>query len=48
MDWSKCILCGKAGGDLRCQIVSRGMVKRTIISTVQQFKEIDAIPMKIE
>ena len=52
MDWSKCIICGKAGGDLRCPLDSLqnngSQVYSNFLEVVQKFNEIGAIPMKIQ
>ena len=50
MDWTKCILCGKIGGDLRCPLDSlqgNGLeVYSKFLETLKQFKELDALPME--
>ena len=51
MDWTKCIVCGKAGGDLRCPLDSlqgNGQkVYSNFITTVNEFQEIDAQPVNL-
>ena len=50
MDWTKCILCGKTGGDLRCPLGSlqgnRLEVYSKFLETLKQFKELDTLPME--
>ena len=54
MDWSKCIICGKAGAgdDLRCPLDSLQnngpLVYSNLLEVVKKFSEIGAIPVNIQ
>ena len=54
MDWSKCIICGKAGAgdDLRCPLDSLQnngpLVYSNFLEVVKKFSEIGAIPVNIQ
>ena len=51
MDWTKCVVCGEAGGDLRCPLDSlQGNgheVYSKFLIAVKEFEEIDALPVKL-
>ncbi len=36
MDWSKCIICGKAGGDLRCPVDSHQKNEQGVSSLMEE------------
>ncbi len=52
MDWSKCLICGKDGDDVRCPLDSlqgNGQeVYSRFLKAVQGFQEINALPVKLD
>ena len=52
MDWSKCIICGRSEGDLKCPVDSNqknGMqVYNNFLDAVCEFAKIEALPATVQ